>query len=73
MSFPVGVQWDFGAIEHHQQLGVVGMEPREQAVEGDEACRAPEDAVELLWGAKWLSMGFVVDNHRLWPLCYDRH
>jgi hypothetical protein len=30
-------------------------------------------AVEQLWGAKWLSMGFVVDNHRLWPLCYDWH
>jgi hypothetical protein len=30
-------------------------------------------ALLWLWGAKWLSMGFVVDNHRLWPLCYDWH
>ena len=28
---------------------------------------------EELWGAKSLSMGFVIDNRRLWPLCYDRH
>jgi hypothetical protein len=24
-------------------------------------------------GCPWLSMGFVVDNRWLWPLCYDRH
>src|ERR1700692_2310723 len=42
----VGVQWDFGSVEHHQQLGFVGVEPREQAVEGDEAGLALEDAVE---------------------------
>src|ERR1700676_2166329 len=42
----VGVEWDFGSVEHHQQLGFVGVEPREQAVEGDEAGLALEDAVE---------------------------
>jgi hypothetical protein len=24
-------------------------------------------------GYPWQSMGFVGDNRRLWPLCYDRH
>ena len=42
----VGVQRDLGAVEHHQQLGLVGVEPREQTVEGDEAGLAREDAVE---------------------------
>ena len=43
----VGVQWDFGPIEHHEQLALVGsMEPSEQTVEGDEAGLAREDAIE---------------------------
>src|SRR5215475_15681154 len=42
----VGVQRDFGSVEHHQQLGLVGVEPREQAVEGDEAGLTLKDAVE---------------------------
>jgi hypothetical protein len=42
----VSVQRDFGSVEHHQQLGLVGVEPDEQAVEGDEAGFALEDAVE---------------------------
>ena len=42
----VSVQGDFGSIEHHQQFGLVGVEPREQAVEGDEAGLAREDVVE---------------------------
>src|ERR1700687_2611515 len=42
----VGVQRDFGSVEHHQQLGLVGVEPREQAVEGDGAGLAREDAIE---------------------------
>jgi hypothetical protein len=53
----VGMQRNFGPLEHHQQFGLVGMEPGEQAVEGDEAGLAREDAVELrlqlslaLWG-----------------------
>ncbi len=43
----VGVEGNFGPFEHHQQLGLVGMEAREQAIEGDEA-RAPleEDTIE---------------------------
>ena len=35
-----------GPIEHHQQLGLVGVQPREQAIERDEAGAAAEDAVE---------------------------
>jgi hypothetical protein len=31
------LQGRFGPIQHHQQLGLVGMKPAEQAVEGDEA------------------------------------
>src|SRR5215207_9151283 len=42
----VGVQRDFGPIEHHEQLALVGMEASEQAVEGDEAGAAREDAIE---------------------------
>ena len=42
----VGVQRDLGVVEHHQQLGLVGVQPLKQAVEGGEAGTAPEDAVE---------------------------
>ena len=42
----VGVERDFGPVEHHQQFGLVGVQPGEQAVEGDEAGPALEDAVE---------------------------
>ena len=42
----VGVERDFGSLEHHQQLGLVGVEASEQPVEGDEAGAAREDAVE---------------------------
>ena len=42
----VGVQRDFGSVEHHQQLGPVGVEPHEQSIERDEAGFALEDAVE---------------------------
>src|SRR5215831_10397242 len=42
----VSVQGDFGSIEHHQQFGLVGVEPREQAVESDETGLACEDVVE---------------------------
>ena len=42
----VGVERDFGPIQHHEQFGFVGMEPREQAVEGDEAGFAAEDTVK---------------------------
>jgi hypothetical protein len=30
------VERDFGPIQHHEQFAFVGMEPREQAVAGDE-------------------------------------
>src|SRR3954465_5889959 len=33
----VGVQWNLGTVQHHQQLVFVGMQPRQQAVQGDEA------------------------------------
>ena len=42
----IGVQRDLGPVEHHQQFGLVGVQPREQAVEGDEAGVALEDAIE---------------------------
>ena len=35
-----------GVVEHHQQLGLVGVQPLKQAVEGGETGTAPEDAVE---------------------------
>ena len=34
------------AIEHHQQLGLVGVQPREQAIQRDEADASLEDALE---------------------------
>jgi hypothetical protein len=40
------VKRNFGPFEHHQQFGFVGMQPCQQAVEGDEAGLAGEDAVE---------------------------
>ena len=33
-------------IEHSQQFGLVGMQPSEQAIEGDETGAAAEDAIE---------------------------
>src|SRR3954470_1431949 len=42
----VGVQRDLWMVEHHQQLGLVGVQPLQQAVERDEAGAALEDAVE---------------------------
>jgi hypothetical protein len=40
------VQRDFRSREHHQQLGLVGMEAFEQLVEGDEPGLEREDAIE---------------------------
>ncbi len=40
------MEWNFWAFEHHQQLGLVGVEPRKQTVEGYEACATGEDAIE---------------------------
>jgi hypothetical protein len=42
----VGVERNFGAVEHHQQFAFVGMEPSEQSVEADEARLAREDAIK---------------------------
>ena len=42
----IGVQRDLRPVEHGQQLGLVGIEPLQQAIEGDEACAATEDAIE---------------------------
>src|SRR3984957_8268156 len=43
----VGVQRCFRPIQHHQQLGFVGMQPLQQAVQRDEAGAAQEDAIKL--------------------------
>src|ERR1700686_1564623 len=42
----VGVERDLRPIENHQQFGLVGVQPGEQAIERDEAGSALEDAVE---------------------------
>jgi len=42
----IGVEWYLRSIEYHQQLGFIGMQPLEQAVEGGEAGAAAEDPVE---------------------------
>src|SRR5271165_6189716 len=42
----IGVQRDLRVVEHHQELGLVGVQPLEQAVEGGKAGGAQEDAVE---------------------------
>ena len=43
----VGVEGNFGPFEHHQQFGLVGVQAREQAIEGDEpGALREEDAIE---------------------------
>ena len=42
----VGVERDVWPFQHHQQFGLVGMQPGEQAVQGDEAGAVAEDAIE---------------------------
>jgi hypothetical protein len=42
----IGVERDFGTVEHHQQLGLVFVQPFEQTVERDEAGLKRKDAVE---------------------------
>ena len=42
----IGMQRDLRPIEHRQQLWLVGVQPREQAIERDEAGASTEDAVE---------------------------
>ena len=42
----VGVERYFGPVQYHQQLGLVGVQPRQQAIQRGEACAAKEDAIE---------------------------
>src|SRR5271166_5783936 len=42
----IGVQRDLRVVEHHQELGLVGVQPLEQPIEGGKAGGAQEDAVE---------------------------
>src|SRR3954469_13733483 len=42
----VDVQRGLGTVQHHQQLIFVGMQPYQQAIQGDEARAAEKDAVE---------------------------
>src|SRR3974377_78768 len=62
----VGVQWDFGSIEDHQQFVLVGMEPCERVGGADEAGLAREDAVEpcpqggLALAGRMLAIGFEI-------------
>ena len=42
----VGMQRRLGAVEHHEQFVLVGMQPREQTIEGDETGAVAEDAIE---------------------------
>src|SRR5258708_4438342 len=42
----VGVERYFGPFEYHQQLGLVGVQPGQQAIQRGEASGAEEDAVE---------------------------
>src|SRR5690242_14393446 len=42
----VGVQRNLRPVEHHQQLGFVGMQPLEQAIKGGKSGAPVEDAVE---------------------------
>lgn len=41
----VGVQWNVRPVEHHQQFGLVGKQPFEQAIQGGEPGAAREDAI----------------------------
>jgi hypothetical protein len=40
------MQRDLRPLQHHQQLGLVGVQPRQQAIQRDEAGAAAEDAIE---------------------------
>src|SRR4051794_23108395 len=42
----VGVQRDLGAVEHSEQFGLVGTQPREQPVQGDETGPTLKDAIK---------------------------
>jgi hypothetical protein len=40
------MQRDFAAVEYHEQLGLLFVQPYEQTVEGDESGLPSEDALE---------------------------
>ena len=40
------LQWDFGPVQHHQQRGLVGVEPLQQAIQRNESGAVAEDAIE---------------------------
>ena len=40
------MEWDFGAVEHHQQLGLFRVQACEQTVERDEPSLKREDAIK---------------------------
>ncbi len=42
----VGMQRDLRPLQHHQQFGLVGMQPLQQSIQRDEAGAAAEDAIE---------------------------
>ena len=42
----VGVQRDLRAVEHAQQLGLVGVQPREQPVQDDKAGPTPKEPIK---------------------------
>jgi hypothetical protein len=42
----VSMQWDFRPVQHHQQLGLVGVEPLQQAIQRNESGAVAEDAIE---------------------------
>ena len=42
----IGMEGDFGAVEHHQQLGLLRVQPGEETVERDEPCLQGEDAIK---------------------------
>jgi hypothetical protein len=37
---------ELGPVEHSEQLGLIGVQPLQQAIERDEASAATEDAIE---------------------------
>jgi hypothetical protein len=42
----IGVQRDFRSLQHHQQLGLVGVQPLQQSIQRDVTGAAAKDAVE---------------------------
>jgi len=53
----IGVERDFGTVEHHQQLGLVFVQPFKQTVERDEAGLKRKDALEPRLQDRLASLG----------------